>query len=190
MAQRNAFRLILRNEHGLERDLLVPADCTGLLIGRGRQCDICLEDPAVSERHLRITSDERRVYLEDLGSSNGTFLSGERVVAHAVRPMRPGQQWRLGRATLQLDPAHGQLMQIAVTESSTELESLYPRALRRELSRESEEGAREEAPRASDEPLPEGPSPRSSPMPVHVGLSLGPAVLIALGLGLMALALW
>src|SRR5206468_3059133 len=42
-------------------------------------CAVCLESPAVSRHHARIVRSGSQFFIEDLGSSNGTFLNGERV---------------------------------------------------------------------------------------------------------------
>jgi hypothetical protein len=48
-------------------------------VGRGRELDLVLRDPEVSRRHVRVESQNGIVYLDDLHSSNGTFLNGQRV---------------------------------------------------------------------------------------------------------------
>jgi pSer/pThr/pTyr-binding forkhead associated (FHA) protein len=48
-------------------------------VGRGRELDVVLHDPEVSRRHARFESRNGIVYVDDLKSSNGTFLNGRRV---------------------------------------------------------------------------------------------------------------
>ncbi len=48
-------------------------------VGRGRELDLVLRDPEVSRRHARFESQNGIVYVDDLHSSNGTFLNGRRV---------------------------------------------------------------------------------------------------------------
>ncbi len=48
-------------------------------IGRSKDAAIALHDSEVSRRHARLTSHDGIVYVEDLQSSNGTFLNGRRV---------------------------------------------------------------------------------------------------------------
>jgi hypothetical protein len=48
-------------------------------VGRGRELDVVLLDPEVSRRHARFQSQNGIVYIDDLHSSNGTFLNGRRV---------------------------------------------------------------------------------------------------------------
>ena len=49
---------------------------TELIIGRDGTCDICFDDPAISRRNSRVFLAGGVVYVEDLGSHNGTFLNG------------------------------------------------------------------------------------------------------------------
>jgi len=48
-------------------------------VGRAREAELFLRDPEVSRRHARFESQNRVLYVEDLKSSNGTFLNGERI---------------------------------------------------------------------------------------------------------------
>jgi hypothetical protein len=50
-----------------------------LMIGRDPSCDIIINDRQVSRYHARIEINEKGIYLEDLGSKNGTFYNGHRV---------------------------------------------------------------------------------------------------------------
>lgn len=51
------------------------------LIGRDADCDIVLLDPTVSSRHSRLVQDATGFIIEDLGSTNGTFVNGSRLTA-------------------------------------------------------------------------------------------------------------
>ncbi|MBV9333325.1 MAG: FHA domain-containing protein [Candidatus Eremiobacteraeota bacterium] len=48
-------------------------------LGRTREAEIVLRDPEVSRRHARFETQNGVVYVEDLKSSNGTFLNGRRL---------------------------------------------------------------------------------------------------------------
>jgi len=50
-----------------------------LTVGRALSSDVPLLDPTVSRRHASLVADESGIELNDLGSSNGTFVNGERV---------------------------------------------------------------------------------------------------------------
>ena len=50
-----------------------------LLVGRAASSDIPIFDPTISRRHAKLISTGAGVRVSDLGSSNGTFVNGERV---------------------------------------------------------------------------------------------------------------
>ncbi|MCK9462549.1 MAG: FHA domain-containing protein [Proteobacteria bacterium] len=56
-----------------------------VIIGRARSCDVCLPDMAVSTRHAEIRLDGNDYKAVDLGSLNGTFIAGQRLVPHRAR---------------------------------------------------------------------------------------------------------
>ena len=49
-----------------------------VVLGR-RDCDIVLDDPEISRRHVSVTVDGECAKLQDLGSTNGTYIDGVRV---------------------------------------------------------------------------------------------------------------
>ncbi len=53
-------------------------------IGRIQPADILIEDAIISRQHARITLQGEQYFLEDLGSSNGTFLNGQPVVTNGI----------------------------------------------------------------------------------------------------------
>jgi hypothetical protein len=66
----------------------------GAILGRGDQAEIRLEDPFASSRHARLTRQGGVVILEDLGSTNGTYLNEELV--GGPQPLHPGDRVRIG----------------------------------------------------------------------------------------------
>ena len=50
------------------------------VIGRAIECDVVITSKSVSREHTRVRQDGRRWFVEDLGSTNGTYLNGERVI--------------------------------------------------------------------------------------------------------------
>jgi pSer/pThr/pTyr-binding forkhead associated (FHA) protein len=65
----------------------------GAVLGRGN-VEIKLEDPFASSRHARLLREGPVMVLEDLGSTNGTFLNGEPV--DGPQPLHPGDRIRIG----------------------------------------------------------------------------------------------
>ncbi|MFJ6614203.1 FHA domain-containing protein [Streptomyces sp. NPDC091289] len=71
-------------------------------IGRSADADVPLDDPDVSRLHCTVTvSDDGRVSVADLGSTNGTSLDGVEVYERPVR-LAPGSLLRLGESALRL----------------------------------------------------------------------------------------
>ncbi|HVR45492.1 MAG TPA: FHA domain-containing protein [Candidatus Binatia bacterium] len=65
-----------------------------LELGRDKGTEIVLRDPEVSRRHARFESQDGVVFVNDLKSSNGTFLNGRRVT-EAIE-VRPGDEIDVG----------------------------------------------------------------------------------------------
>ncbi|ACL24534.1 FhaA domain-containing protein [Chloroflexus aggregans] len=63
----------------------LPIATTMVSIGRGLDNDIILEDTRVSRKHAQLRYRQRRFWLTDLGSTNGTFVNGERIAERALR---------------------------------------------------------------------------------------------------------
>jgi hypothetical protein len=76
----------------------------GCLIGRGSACDQRLTDRAVSRQHARFRYAQGSWFLQDEGSTTGTFVNGERVVA---RRLSPGDQIRFGNTTFTFQSGGG-----------------------------------------------------------------------------------
>jgi FHA domain len=66
----------------------------GALLGRGDQADIVLEDAFASSRHARLVPHGDVIVLEDLGSTNGTYLNDEPL--RGPQPLHPGDRIRIG----------------------------------------------------------------------------------------------
>ncbi|MGD8783578.1 MAG: FHA domain-containing protein [Thioalkalispiraceae bacterium] len=55
-------------------------------VGRAPDNDVCITDTTVSSYHARIFTYLNSSYIEDLHSRNGTFVNGERIEKHLLRP--------------------------------------------------------------------------------------------------------
>lgn len=83
-----------------------PLEPPRVVVGRSRSCDVRLREDTVSRLHAAFVWDEDGWVLEDLGSSNGTFLNGQRVLQ--PQRIRGGDQVRFGALKGQVersDPA-------------------------------------------------------------------------------------
>jgi predicted component of type VI protein secretion system len=69
-----------RRSNGLTREL-----SAGMSFGRLAECAWQVDDPSVSRRHARALLEGGEWWIEDLGSSNGTFLNGARAARHRLR---------------------------------------------------------------------------------------------------------
>ncbi len=82
------------------RERTVPVTSAGVVVGKEPTCDAPIDDPFVSARHLRIEPQGGNWALVDLGSTNGTFISGARV-SRAELPL--GLTVQLGDAEIVLE---------------------------------------------------------------------------------------
>lgn len=73
-----------------------PDGTLQLIIGRSPECDVVLDDPAASQRHAAIRWDGKSGVLQELGSSNGTFLNGIKLGMYAA--LRTGDTLAFGRS--------------------------------------------------------------------------------------------
>jgi hypothetical protein len=89
----------LRFENGPRAGQTVPVPAAGLLIGRKPGNDLVLEDPSVSGRHALLRPEGAGLSVEDLGSTNGTRIEGQRIERHRLEP---GQTLRLGNVEFTL----------------------------------------------------------------------------------------
>ncbi|WP_369140226.1 FHA domain-containing protein FhaB/FipA [Modestobacter versicolor] len=71
-----------------------------ILIGRADDSTLVLTDDFASSRHARLTNRTGQWYVEDLGSTNGTYLDQQRVQGPLL--VSPGQPIRIGQTVLEL----------------------------------------------------------------------------------------
>ena len=96
-AARKGWRVVvLQPESEKGRDQWIDGEAT---IGRGGGCTISLPaDTFVSQVHARVVERDGQLFIEDLGSTNGTFLNGKQVAKTAR--VRKGDQMQIGSTVL------------------------------------------------------------------------------------------
>lgn len=75
----------------------VPDEAT---IGRGGGCQITVADTFASQLHARVFRTNGTLFVEDLGSTNGTFLNGTKV--GGPQPLRKGDRLKVGSTVMEL----------------------------------------------------------------------------------------
>jgi hypothetical protein len=88
-----APRLVVQRAPGHDPGMIYDLD-GDLVLGRGDRAEIRLEDPFASSSHARIYVQAGALVLEDLGSTNGTYLNEE--LLDTPRPLHPGDHVRIG----------------------------------------------------------------------------------------------
>lgn len=80
------FRLVMRSGPSVGK--VYPLDKNEMFLGRDLSNDIVINDPEISRRHARLFTQGNTIAVEDLGSTNGTFVNGQRLMGPNV--LRPG----------------------------------------------------------------------------------------------------
>lgn len=71
-----------------------------IMLGRAQECTVVLDDDYASGKHARLFPQGSRWFLEDLGSTNGTWLGDEQLTRAST--VEPGDRIRIGKTVLEL----------------------------------------------------------------------------------------
>lgn len=96
MAQSSSFKLTLINNQSSDPAKVFELIKSEIVIGRDEGVDVVIPTPAVSRRHAKLSMEGNGYVIEDLGSSNGTFVNGERL--RARKALNAGDEIKLGQA--------------------------------------------------------------------------------------------
>jgi pSer/pThr/pTyr-binding forkhead associated (FHA) protein len=83
----SSYQLVMRS--GPSAGKVFPLEKGEIVIGRDLNNDVVINDPEISRRHARLYAQGSTYVLEDLGSTNGTFVGGQRLTG--AYPMRVGE---------------------------------------------------------------------------------------------------
>ena len=101
--QRRPAQLVVQRSPSLETGAVFPVNNSApVTVGRGAQNNLVLDgDEFASARHARIEARGDGVWVQDLDSTNGTFVNGARVVG--AERMSPGDILRVGETDLRVE---------------------------------------------------------------------------------------
>lgn len=85
---------------GRSKGAITALSSAPILIGRGSDARIKLDDDYVSTRHARIARSADQWFVEDLGSTNGTYVGSRRITQPTIIGL--GSQIRIGKTILEL----------------------------------------------------------------------------------------
>jgi len=95
-------RLVVVKSPTLAKGDVVTLDAHALRVGRGRDNDLAIgSDEFASSHHARFEPRRDGVYVEDVGSTNGTFVNGIRLTGE--RRLAPGDVVRIGETDLRFE---------------------------------------------------------------------------------------
>jgi hypothetical protein len=97
----SSARLIAEHGGGLDAGQAFVVG-SGLVIGRAGGIEVRIEDNFASGRHARVFDHEGNAYLEDLNSTNGTYLNGQLV--EGQEPLQADDRIRIGDTEFRYEP--------------------------------------------------------------------------------------
>jgi pSer/pThr/pTyr-binding forkhead associated (FHA) protein len=94
-----AGRAVVRISSGFYEGLDWPLDRASTVIGRGRSADMVLNEATISRAHALFGYEGTQAFVQDLGSTNGTLVNGEKAQRALLSP---GDELRMGRLVLKI----------------------------------------------------------------------------------------
>ena len=123
----------------------VMVDEEEFIIGRGRDCSLQINEAEVSRHHCMLRGRGEQYTLSDLGSSNGTFLNGNRLRSQAT--LQDGDELRIGRHRFRVEIGDREGVLWGVEEGVSQSDNTFKLAkLREEVEKARREMAGEAAP--------------------------------------------
>jgi predicted component of type VI protein secretion system len=114
----------LRVTEGRQQGKSIPLTVRQFLIGREQDCHLRPNSDLVSRHHCVFTVDDYTVRLRDLGSTNGTFVNGERIQGQVV--LKPGDEVSVGKLKFKVVVNQTAAVGAAVSDKSSSSTQLEP----------------------------------------------------------------
>src|SRR5512140_2471435 len=115
---RFALRFISGKYQGGEFPLRMNRE---IIIGRSSDLDMVLVEDMVSRRHAKISSTDGEVYIQDMGSTNGTFVNGEKISGRAL--LHEGDRILVGTSIIKVVAVEGNVAAPSESEARRKLEA-------------------------------------------------------------------
>lgn len=113
------YKLTVRK--GPQEGQAYPLVSSMVTVGRDPMADIVIADPEVSRQHARLSRTAEGYEIQDLGSTNGTFIDGQRLTGDAV-PLQSGQAINMGsNVTLVFEAAADPMATVVSSEPELQI---------------------------------------------------------------------
>jgi predicted component of type VI protein secretion system len=102
----------------------IPLDKPSVVFGRGAECDVCIPISSVSRQHCEVSVAGDQVWVNDLGSANGTFVNNDKI---DETRLTAGDRLVMGPLvlTLQVDGVPGDIEPASVTSTALTEEAIF-----------------------------------------------------------------
>ena len=100
---------------------------TNTLIGRGSDCKLKLNSDLVSRHHCKIYLTDSVALVQDLGSSNGTFIDGQKLTPHRDTKLDPGCLLSIANVNFRVDYDTQDFFESGSTVNLKGIEAIFPK---------------------------------------------------------------
>lgn len=128
-----------------DQEQIFESPKNSVTIGRHNSCDVQLDEAIVSSRHLKIFKEGELYKVEDLGSTNGTFVNGQRIKPHNPVSIDAGVQFKIGPHNILVSIEASQKEDSILSFLSSDPPSQVPPSLVDPLEEEEESSLNEQS---------------------------------------------
>ena len=155
------FQFVMRS--GPTPGVTFPLEGEQLILGRDPSNSVAINDAEISRKHSRLTFQGGKYVLEDLGSTNGTFVNGQRLAGPVV--LKPGDVISLGEQIV--------LMYDAINQDPGATVAVSRKAVRPEAPHAQPSAPAYSAPPSTPySPPPNAPVKKTNMLPIFIGIGV------------------